>query len=97
MKKFLMIFGGVVLGFIVLAVIIFSLTYFTSKRLVCKSDEGNITLMYNDKTIKGYLASGISYNLEEQKIIANEIGIDEYINEFTTFFTTNTTGSCERK
>ena len=48
---------------VVIALVIIGITYFTSDKLVCKSDEGNITIMYNDKKIKGYTANGITYDL----------------------------------
>ena len=51
--------------------------------------------MYNDKTITGYTANGISYDLDGQKEIAEQIGIDSYITQFKQWFSTNTTGSCE--
>lgn len=96
MKKALMIIGGIVLFFIILFVVIFSITSATSKKLVCKSDQGNITIMYNDKTITGYTAKGISYDLDAQKEYANEIGVEAYIKEFSRFFSTKTTGSCTK-
>ena len=67
MKKVLMIIGGIVVGVVVLGVIIFVVVSSTSKKLVCKSNEGNITIMYNDKTITGYTAVGLSYDLDNQK------------------------------
>jgi len=95
MKKVLMIIGGIVLGFAVLFIVIFAITSATSNKLVCKSDEGNITIMYNDKTITGYTANGISYDMDGQKKVAEQIGIDSYITQFKQWFSTNTTGSCE--
>ena len=67
MKKILMIIGGFVVGIIILGVIVFSAISATSKKILCKSDEGNITIMYNDKTITGYTANGISYDYDGQK------------------------------
>lgn len=95
MKKVLMIIGGIVVGIVVLGVVIFAVVSLTSKKLVCKSDEGNITLMYNKKTITGYTAKGISYDLDGQKEIAEKIGIDAYLEQFKTWFRTNTTGTCK--
>ena len=57
MKKILMVIGGIVVGIVVLGVVIFGVTSLTSKKLVCKSSEGNITIMYNDKIITGYTAN----------------------------------------
>ena len=79
---------------IILVVIVFSLISASSEKLVCKSSEGNITLYYNKSSINGYKASGINYNLDQQKEIASQMGIDEYLSEFSTWFSSNTTGSC---
>ncbi len=96
MKKTLMIIIGIFIGAIILGIIIFSIISATSKKLVCKSNEGNITIMYNDKTITGYTSKDISYDLDGQKKYAEQIGVDEYLSEFTTWFNQHTTGSCSR-
>jgi len=95
MKKVLMVIGGITVFIVLAIIIIFTVISTTSKKLVCKSKEGNITLMYNNKTITGYTAKNISYDMKEQKEIASQIGIDEYIEQFSTWFRTNTTGTCE--
>lgn len=95
--KILGIIGGIVVGIIVLFVVIFSLVSSNSNKLICKSSEGNITIMYNDTTITGYTANGMSYDMDQQKTVANQIGIKNYISQFTTWFETNTTGSCSIK
>ena len=95
MKKILMVIGGIVVGIVVLGVVIFWVTSLTSKKLVCKSNEGNITIMYNYKTITGYTANWISYDLDNQKKYAEQIGIDAYMKEFSTCFSPNTTASCK--
>lgn len=96
MKKVLMIIGAIVLFFVILGVIIFSVVSFSSKKLVCKSDEGNITIMYNSKTITGYNANGMTYDFDDQKEYADEIGVDNYIEEFDSWFRSNTTGTCSK-
>lgn len=96
MKKTLMIIGGVVVGLVLIGVIATVVVSSTSKKLVCKSDEGNIKIMYNDKTITGYTASGVSYDLDGQKKYAEQIGIEAYLDEFSTWFSTNTSGTCTR-
>ncbi len=96
MKKVLIIIGSILLGIIVLGIIIFSVISSTSSKLTCKSNEGNITIMYNDKTLTGYTANGISYDLDEQKKLAEQIGVDSYLEEFSTWFQNNTTGSCSK-
>ncbi len=96
MKKALMIIGGIVVGVIIIGIIIFFVVSKTSKKLVCKSNEGNITIMYNDKTLTGYTARGISYDLDVQKSYAEQVGIEAYLEEFSTWFSNNTTGSCTK-
>ncbi len=95
--KVLAIIGGVVVGIVVLIIAIFSLVSAKSNKLICKSNEGNITIMYNDSTINGYTASNISYDLDGQKAIAKQIGIESYISQFQAWFEANTTGTCTVK
>ena len=95
MKKILMVIGGIVVGILVLGVVIFGVTSLTSKKLVCKSSEGNITIMYNDKIITGYTANGISYDLANQQKYADQVGIYAYMKKFSTWFSSNTTGICK--
>lgn len=95
--KILAIIGGVVIGIIVLACLIISIVSANSNKLICKSNEGNITIMYNDNDIVGYTANGMSYDLDQQKAYAKQIGVKAYLNEFSTWFSTNTTGTCETK
>lgn len=95
MKRALMIIGGIFVGVVVLVIVTFAITSATSKKLICKSNEGNITIMYNDKAITGYIANGISYDMDGQKKYAKKVGINAYISEFSTWFSTNTTGTCK--
>jgi len=92
--KILAIIGGVIVGIILLAIIIISIVSANSDKLVCKSSEGNITIMYNKNGITGYTANGMSYDLDQQKDYAKKIGIDAYIKEFNSWFTSNTSGTC---
>lgn len=94
LTKILAIIGCIVLAFIILFIVIFYVTSLSSKKLICKSDEGKITIMYNDKVITGYTANGISYDLDGQKKYAEQVGINAYIMEFSTWFKNNTSGSC---
>ena len=96
MKKILMIIGGIVVGLIALIVIIFTVVRLTSQTLACTSDEGNITLMFNDRTIRGFTARGMGFNLDEQRAYAEQIGMEAYIEEFSQWFSSNTTGTCVR-
>lgn len=92
MKKVLIAIGSI----IVLGVIVFTVISLTSKKMVCKSEQGNITIMYNNKTITGYTAKGISYDFDEQKNLADQIGSEEYLNQFKSWFESNTTGTCKK-
>lgn len=92
--KILAIIGGWGVVIFVLAVVIISIVSANSNKLVCKSNEGNITIMYNDNEITGYAGNGMSYDLDQQKIYAKQIGIQSYLNEFSNWFQNNTTGSC---
>ena len=83
-----------VIGFIFLITSIIKNVANNSDKLVCNSNVGKITIMYNEKTINGYIADGISYNLDEQKKYAEQIGTDAYVQEFTNWFRTNTGGTC---
>ena len=91
LKFIFCIIGAAVVGLLVFVAI----TYFTSDKLVCKSDEGDITIMYRDGKITGYTGVNITYELEKQQKIAEEIGIDEYLKQFTLWFESETTGTCK--
>ena len=97
MKKVLTIVGAIVLGFVVLGVGIFLFVSMTSKKFVCTSPEGSITLMYNDKTITGYTANGITYDKDGQAAYAESVGVQTYLDEFNDWFMGATSGSCVRK
>ena len=95
--KILAIIVCIFIGIIVFAFIIISITSANSNKLICKSNEGNITIIYNNNEIVGYTATGMSYDLEQQKAYAKQIGVKAYLNEFSTWFSTNTTGTCKIK
>lgn len=92
MKRILMFIGVLTL----IAIVIISVVSASSKKLVCKSDQGNITLMYNDKKVVGYTAKGISYDLDTQGKLSEQKGIDVYLDEFMEWFSTNTNGTCKK-
>jgi hypothetical protein len=91
----------VLIGIVIAVVLIVLLVVFTLKssdKYVCKSDEGSITIYYKDGKITGYTGKGYTYDLDEQQDIAERIGIDTYLEEFNTWFVTNSTnGKCEKK
>ncbi len=96
MKKTLSIVGCLTIGIIILVIAIFIVTTAKTKKMVCKSNEGNITIRYDDKKLVGYSTKGFSYNYKEQKKYADQIGVDAYLTEFSTWFSNNTTGTCTK-
>lgn len=89
----LAVIGVIVVGLgVVFLTMVFN--FKDSKKLVCVSNEDNITIMYNDSEIIGYVANGISYDLDGQQEYAKNIGIEKYLIEFSDWFKNNTTGTC---
>ena len=80
--------------FVTIFIIIYSILSANSEGLVCKSKEGNITIMYKNNEIIGYTAVGITYDLDKQKEYAKSVGIDAYLKEFSSWFSKNTSGKC---
>lgn len=98
MKKALMIIGGVVLGLVIIGGAIFLFVTSTSKKLVCKSKEGNVTILYNSKEITGYTTTGnISFDMDNQNAYVEKNGIEEYLTQYSASFANNTTGTCVKK
>ena len=98
MKKILMIIGGIMVALVLIVGGIFLFNSFTYKKLACKSSDGDITIMYNDKKITGYTAVNASYDREEQQKVVDRVGIEAYLDEFEQWFKKNTSdGTCERK
>lgn len=84
---------------VVLALLIIFIVSLTSKKLVCTSDTANITLMYSDKGLTGYVRkdskeNNISFDFDRQKAVSKQIGMDEYIKQFNDSFTMHTGGTC---
>lgn len=86
--------GLIVAGVVAFFVLVFKNLTADANKLVCKSNEGNITIMYKNDEIIGYTVVNMEYDLDEQKEYAKEIGIDAYILEFKEWFSSHTTGSC---
>ena len=88
------IFAIIISLFVASYLIISSLGLNNYDKLICESDQGNITLMYGESGVIGYSSLGISYDFDEQKDLAEEIGINTYIEQFKLWFETETTGTC---
>lgn len=95
MKKFLLILFSIVLIIGLIVGGIFLYVYMSSDKFVCKSDEGSITLMYKDETLKGYTANGINYDMDVAKNSIKIVGMKEYLRQFKEWFESNTTGTCD--
>ncbi len=89
----LAIIGAIVLG-ILIFVLLFVIHGAKTKKMICESPEGSITIMFNKDGLTGYTANGILYEFDEQKEIASKVGVDDYLKEFNDWFTSNTTGTC---
>ena len=96
MGKVLKIIGIIAVVVIVLVVGLVVYTNLTSKKMKCTAPEGSITILYNDKTLTGYVVKNMTYDLDEQRKIAEQIGVEAYLDAFDTWFRTNTTGTCKR-
>ena len=92
--KVIAIVGGIFGGLLVLGLVIFFFVSANSDKLICKSKEGNITIMYNIDGLTGYTTVGMSYDYDEQKEYAKKIGVDAYTKEFSQWFATHTSGTC---
>lgn len=82
--------GGIVFIFFV----IFKTVDNSENKLVCTAPEGNITISYSGNEITGYHASNITYDMDDQKKVARQIGMEEYNKQFTEWFEQNTSGTC---
>ena len=91
----LAIIGGIVFVAIAVLVLLLIIGSMNSNKLVCTSPEGSITIMYSKSGLTGYSADGIVYDINAQKELAKQLGVDEYIVEFNDWFTSNTTGTCK--
>lgn len=97
LMKIVGIFFGIIILIVVITILGILITSASSKKLVCTSNEGNITIMYNDSELKGYTAKGLEFDFDEQKNIADDLGIDAYLEQFDSWFQENTSGACEQK
>ena len=84
---------GVLFFAIIVIMVILQLSS-SGPKLVCESPEGNITIHYNDETITSYQSEGMIFDFDEQRELANRTGITYYINEFSSWFRNNTSGTC---
>ena len=91
----------ILIGFVIfIAIFVFIIIFvsLTSKKLVCESSQGNITLMYKDDRLTGYTVKNATFDLDKGNEMVKQIGLDEYLKEFESWFKVNTTdGKCVYK
>ena len=93
-KWFLVGCGIVILSVIVMVVLVLFNGESKNKQLVCQSTFSNITIFYNNNNIEGYTTNGYSYDLLTEQRLADEKGIDKYIEDYSSTFSRNTMGTC---
>ena len=87
-------FIGVLIAITLVFFALYSFVSNTSSKMICKSDKGNITIRYNEHELVGYTAVNMEFDFDEQNEYAKDIGVEEYLKEFNTWFKENTNGTC---
>ena len=84
---------------IIVVAILFTVVFNNNDKLSCEANyrgsNVSITLYFNDKQLVGYNAINMEYNYEEQQKYAQEIGIQNYLQEFNQNFEDDYEGSCK--
>lgn len=96
-KTLAIIIGVTVVGILVVGLAAYFIMNRNISKMTCKSELGDITIKYNDKTLTGYYASKIKYDFDGQKSIADEIGVEAYLQEFNNWFADKAGGTCQRE
>ncbi len=68
---------------------------FTTKKMYCSTDKGQLVIFYTDKGIVGNLSVGFDFNEEEVNKLFKQYGKDEFMNAFKIGFTSVHGGNCE--
>lgn len=88
---------GIVILSVVVMVVVISINGIgnsNAKQLVCKSNNSNITLTYDNNSIIGYTLNGYSFDLLLEQNRFTQLGMDKYIEDFANTFNANTFGTC---
>lgn len=93
-KWFLVGCGVVILTVIVMVVFVFVNGRNKNKQLVCQSAFSSITIFYSNDTIVGYTTKGYTYDLLAEQSKAEQMGIDKYIEQYSSDFNRATMGTC---
>lgn len=54
------------------------------------------SVLYDDEKITGYIATGMTYDMNAQNKIAERYGIEAYLEDFSDWFDEHTDGACRR-
>lgn len=85
---------GLIIAIVIAIIVIFKSGATGPDKLVCKSDKGNLTIMYNKNELVDYEADGIDYDLDADKLEANKIGVEKYIIAMYSWFVDTKQGTC---
>ncbi len=67
----------------------------SSDRLECKSSNGNIMILYDEKGVIGYSTiESLSYDLYDEQEIASKMSASNYINQYKINFENSYDGTC---
>ena len=64
------------------------------QKLVCNSDKGGFTIVYDKSTITDYSVDNMEYNFGEQESLIENMGIDAYIKRLSDWYHETTGVSC---
>ncbi|MBE6140737.1 MAG: hypothetical protein E7172_04300 [Firmicutes bacterium] len=95
MKKNYQLIGSIIGIILILITIIYIFIASSRKKLVCNSANGSITIIYNSKGLKDYNSKNINFDFEKQQKVVQDIGIENYIKEYSIWFKINEDGNCK--
>lgn len=100
--------GAFVAIAIVLAIVVSNASKSVLKTMVCKNGTGTLTIEYNDKEITNYkiTGTGVKFNMSEANLeirgeqdkdgkYSGGVGIDAYLNSFSSEFINTQHGACQ--
>lgn len=97
--KIVLIVIGAFFGFIALIFGIIAIVAQNSDKLVCRANyngsDRELTIMYDENGLKGYMAINMDFDYDQQKHYADLIGTDAYFQEFSKMFEQKFSGVCE--
>ena len=87
--------GILAVGLILFLTGILCMLYLHSKKLVCKSEFSQITIVYDKAGLLSYSSRKYSYDFFQEQKKAKQGGVKKYIKEFQDSFSSTTGGSCK--